>query len=353
MSLKLFLKAQLFVLFFLFILFGLTALGAGVIAYGKFRQFSSASGLSFGEVKEIVKTGWQQTATSTNGKINFLVLGLDSLKTRGNSPPLTDTIMMASLNINNGQINTLSFPRDLWHEGYQTRINALYFYGQEKYPNAPEQFSKEVLTEMTGVPIQHTLVVSFEQVSEFIDLLGGVEVDVPTAFVDESFPRTDVDVTVVTDPKLLYKTVSFAQGKQVMSGEQALEYMRSRKSGDDEGTDVARGARQQLVVDSVLAKLKQKDTLTNPKLMGQIYKYYEQNFAQVLSPSEIVALGKALYPLSSQIATLNHNISIFPDDENGVIFHPEPKKYKGEWIYVVRDANLFMNFVQEKLGQKQ
>ncbi len=353
MSLKLFLKAQLFVLFFLSIFFGLTALGLGAIAYGKFRQFSSASGLSLTQVKDIVKQGWNQTPTSTNGRVNFLILGLDSLKTRGDVPPLTDTMMMVSLNLSNGQINTLSFPRDLWHEGYQTRINALYFYGQERYPAHPEQFSKEVLSEMTGVPIHYTVVLSFEQVSQLIDLLGGVEIDVPTAFVDESFPRTDVDVTVVKDPKLLYKTVSFPQGKQVMSGEKALEYMRSRKSGDDEGTDVARGARQQLVLDSVLAKLKQKDTITNPQLLGNIYKYYEQNFAKIISPSEAVSLAKALYPVRNQITTANHNISIYPDDEAGVIFHPEPRKYKGEWIYVIREAQLFMSFVQDKLGVKQ
>lgn len=352
MSLKLFLKAQLFVLFFLSIFLGLTALGLGAIAYGKFRQFSVASGLSFGQVKEIVEQGWQKAPTSTNGRINFLILGLDSLKTRGDAPPLTDTMMMVSLNLNNGQVNTLSFPRDLWHEGYQTRINALYFYGQERYPDRPEQFPKEVLSEITGVPLHYTMVVSFEQVSQLIDLLGGIEVDVPVPFVDESFPRTDVDVTVVTDPKLLYKTISFVQGKQIMSGEKALEYMRSRKSGDDEGTDVARGARQQLVLDSLLAKLKQKDTLTNPKLLGTIYKYYEQNFARIISPSEAVALGKALYPVRSQITTNNHNISIYPEDELGVIFHPDPRKYKGEWIYLVRETQSFMDFVQSRLGIK-
>ncbi len=350
MSLKLFLKAQLFVLFFLFIFLALTALGLSAIAYGKFRQFSVTSGLSLNEVKQILDQGWQKEPVSSEGKINFLVLGLDSLKTRGDSPPLTDTMMMVSLNVNSGNINTITFPRDLWHEGYQTRINALYFYGQEKYRDNPEKFPTEVLSEMTGVPIHHTVVVSFEQVSEFIDLLGGVEVDVPTAFVDESFPRSDVDVTVVTDPKLLYKTVSFAQGKQIMTGEQALEYMRSRKSGDDEGTDIARGARQQLVLDSVLAKLRQKDTLTNPKLLGSIYQYYEQNFAKILSPSEMVSIGKALYPLRNQISTQSHNISIYPEDENGVIFHPEPRKHKGEWIYLVRDQGPFTSFVQNKLG---
>lgn len=342
-------KAQLYTLGFLLIFFILTAVLLLGLGYQKFKQFSQTSGLSLSQVVEIVRVGWKQTPITTDGRINFLILGLDSLSTRGQAPPLTDTMMLVSLNLNNAQVNTLSFPRDLWHEGYQTRINALYFYGQERYPDQPAQFPSEVLTELTGAEIHHPVVVSFEQVSELVDLLGGIEVEVPVAFVDEEFPRSDVDVTVVRDPKLLYKTISFAQGKQTMSGEQALEYMRSRKSGDDEGTDVARGARQQLVLDAVLAKLRQKDTLTNPQLLGQLYRYYQENFASVVSPTEAVAIVKQLWPAREQFGITNHTITIYPAQEGGVIFHPDPRRYKGEWVYVVRDATVFKEFVQQKL----
>lgn len=347
---KLFLKAQFFTLVFLAFFFFLTLLGLSGVAFAKFRQFSKASGLSFNQVKEIVKAGWQIEPQHADGKINFLLLGLDSLETRGNVPPLTDTMMLVSLDLNSAKVNTLSFPRDLWHDGYQTRINALYYYGQERYPEKPATFPQQVLSEMTGVNIHHPIVVSFEQVSGLIDLLGGVEVDVPIGFTDEEFPRTDVDVTVVTDPNLLYKTVVFQPGRQVMSGDRAMEYMRSRKSGDDEGTDVARGARQQLILDSLLAKLRQKNTLTNPNLLGQLYRYYEQNFAQVISVSELIAIAKRLYLVSGQFAVSNHTLSIYPDDDQGVIFHPNPRLYKGEWVYVVRDVPIFIEFVNEKLS---
>lgn len=352
MRLKLFLKAQLFTLLFLLLFFVLTALGAVGIGYLKFRQFSQASGLSLGQVVEIAKAGWQQTPLQTDDRVNFLVLGLDSLKTRGDVPALTDTMMLVSLNLQTAQVNTLSFPRDLWNEALITRINALYHYGLERYPQQPEKFPQEVLAEMTGVPIHHVVVLTFDQVSQLIDLLGGIEVNVPVAFVDEEFPRTDVDVTKVHDPKLLYKTVIFTEGKQILNGEKSLEYMRSRKSGDDEGTDVARGTRQQLVLDSLMAKLRQKSTVTDMKLMGQLYAFYQTNFSQVISPTEGVALVKKLWPVRSGFAITNHTLPIFPDDERGVIEHPEPRRYRGEWIYIVREAEQFKNFVQTALGLK-
>lgn len=350
MQIKLFLKAQLYTLLFLLLFFGLTLLGGLGIATLKFRQFSQASGLTWSQVVEIFKTGWEQPVTATNGRVNFLILGLDSLVTRGDVPALTDTMMMVSLNLNKAQVNTLSFPRDLWHADYQTRINALYHYGLERSPGQPEAFPTQVLSELTGVGIHHAVVVSFDQVSQLIDLLGGIEIDVPVGFVDDQFPRTDVDVRVVHDPALLYKRIEFASGKQIMTGEKALEYMRSRKSGDDEGTDVARGSRQQLVVDAILAKLRQKSTLTNLVLMGKLYRYYQSNFGQVIGPSELVAMGKRLWPVRGQFQVSNHNFTIFPDDPTGVIVHPEPRLYRGEWVYVVTDLTKFQQFTQAKLG---
>ncbi|MDH5533652.1 MAG: LCP family protein, partial [Candidatus Pacebacteria bacterium] len=247
------------------------------------------------------------------------------------------------------QIQTLSFPRDLWHDGYQTRINALYFYGQERYPENPQQFPTEVISEMTGIDIHHTLVLSFEQVSQLIDLLGGIEVDVPVAFIDEEFPRTDVDVTVVRDPKLLYKTIEFKQGKQIMNGETSLEYVRSRKSGDDEGTDIARGSRQQLLIEALIGKLKQKDTLTNFALLGKLYTFYEENFAQVISIEEIVSLSKKLYPMRDNLSFVGNSLSIYPENEYGVIWHPPEWQYRGEWVYAIRDAAEFSAYVQTVL----
>jgi len=348
-DIKLLIKAQLLTLLFVLFFFFLTLFGALSIGYFKYKPFQAESGLSILDSYNLVKTGWNSEITTTDGYKNILVLGVDSLETRGDTPALTDTVMLVSLNTNTAQINTLSLPRDLWHEAYQTRINALYFYGQERNPDNPEQFPTEVISEMTGLKIHHTLVLSFEQVSQLIDLIGGIEVDVPIAFVDDEFPRTDVDVTTERDRAKLYKTIEFKVGKQTMSGETALEYIRSRKSGDDQGTDIARGIRQQLVIESLISKLKQKDTLTDFALLGRLYTFYEENFAKVISVNELIALGRKLYPVRDSLSFTGHSLSIYPDDENGVIWHPPERQYKGEWVYAIRDQVKFSEFVQQVL----
>lgn len=324
------------------------------MVWWRFGTFERVSGLNKSEIYQIIREGWQsQPETNQDGIKNILVLGLDSLETRGDSPPLTDTMMLVSLNVNDGKINTLPLPRDLWNDAYKTRINALYFYGQERYPEEPERFTREVITEMTGVKFQNTLVLSFDQVSQLIDLLGGIEIDVPVGFVDEEFPRTDVDVTVERDPAILYKTITFEEGKQIMGGERALEYMRSRKSGDDEGTDVARGMRQQLVIEALLSKLRQRDVIFNFELMGKLYKFYDDNFASEIPPVELIALGRSLYEVKEKIELKSHSLAIYPDDDNGVIWHPPVWLYGGEWVYAVRDSEGFRAKVQSNLWGNQ
>lgn len=353
MDIKLFLKAQLYTLVFLFIFIFVTLLALLTAGYFKYQNFYKVSGLSIRDSYILVKKGLKTGITETDGYKNILVLGLDSLDTRGDTPPLTDTIMLISLNLQSAQINTLSLPRDLWHEDYQTRINALYFYGQERYPDSPEQFPKEVISELSGLDIHHTLVLSFEQVSQLIDLLGGIEVDVPIAFIDEEFPRTDVDVTIERDPEKLYKTIEFEQGKQVMSGQTALEYIRSRKSGDDEGTDIARSSRQQLVIEALISKLKQKDTITKLALLGHLYNFYQANFSEVISIEELIATGNRLYPNRENLSFTGNNLSIYPDDENGVIWHPPEWQYQGEWVYAIRDNEKLSKYIQENLKGQQ
>lgn len=353
MQVKLFLKAQFYTFLFLLLFFFLTILVIGLIGYFKYCSFAKESGLSLNDSYHLIKNGWNTQITNTDGYKSILVLGLDSLETRGDSPALTDTMMLISINTDTATVKTLSLPRDLWNEAYQTRINALYFYGQERYPETPQQFPAQVISEMTGIKIHHTLVLSFDQVSQLIDMLGGIEVDVPVAFIDEKFPRTDVDVTVEHDPTKLYKTVEFKVGKQIMNGGTALEYIRSRKSKDDQGTDIARGLRQQLVIESLISKLKQKDTITNFSLLGKLYKFYDDNFSKVISVEEVVALGRKLYPVRDNLSIQGYALSIYPDDSEGVIWHPPVWQYQGEWVYAIRDKIKFSDFVQNILMEKR
>jgi anionic cell wall polymer biosynthesis LytR-Cps2A-Psr (LCP) family protein len=316
-------------------------------AWHTFGQLTQNAGLGRTAVVEQVRQGLKAELPH-NAILNILILGLDSLETRPGSPPLTDSIIVLSANFTSGKIALLSLPRDIWSDKYQTKINALYFYGQEKNPEHPEEFVTEVLSEMTDIPIDHTIVVTMDNVKDLISILGGVEIEVKTAFVDDKFPRDDVDVTVERDPEKLYKTVAFEAGPQTMTGQQAVEYVRSRHSQDDAGTDLARGSRQQEVFGAILTQISSKQFIASKNNLSALFKYYVDNFMDSIGIAELTTIGKTFFQAKST-TSFDLNIqqfspSVYPENPQGVITNPplrNNKPYNGQWVYIIRDLKLF------------
>jgi LCP family protein required for cell wall assembly len=348
--LKVFIKSTalslVFVIFFLII----TLVIYGFILLSKYNLFLKSANTSHQEFISIIKKGWNHQPLQSNGHKNLLVMGVDKLENRQNMPVLTDTMMLFSINLQSGSIKSLSLPRDIYNQDYQTKINALLHYGDEKRPENPINFPIEVVSEMTSLPIHHGVVLSLSDLEEVINLVGGIEIDIQESFVDTEFPRSDVDITVEKDPKKLYETVIFQKGKEVMNGDRALKYIRSRHSNDDQGTDIARGKRQQQVISSIFDKLANpKYLLKNPQVLGEIYSFYNKNFDQYLSIVEIIASGKSLIPYRNQVEFENFNLSIYPEIETGVLYNPPTWKNGGQWIYEIREKDNFKEEVNNLL----
>ncbi len=276
-------------------------------------------------------------------KYNFLILGTDKLTGREGEPELTDTIMLLQLDLESGKIKTLSLPRDLYLDDYQTKINALYFYGKEKYGEDAAQLPKEVIEKIGNIKIDHVLVISIEDLEKLIAIVGGIEIDVPEAFTDSQFPVPGVDVSEVSDPKILYEEISFEKGLQNMDSVTALKYMRSRHSTGDQGTDDARSLRQQLILQALFSKM---TTIRDPQIFGQLYRFYLDRFSKNLTLEEIASIGAVFLDYSSKNEGKNiefekHQLSIYPDDENGVIYNPPLWQSEQLWVYKIKDLAKF------------
>jgi anionic cell wall polymer biosynthesis LytR-Cps2A-Psr (LCP) family protein len=285
-----------------------------------------------------------QNLESLDKKTSFLIMGTDKVDGRGDVPELTDSILLLTLNTETNQINTISLPRDLYNEPYQTRINALYYYGNERYPETPQQFPEETLEEMLGIEIDHTIIVRIADLEELINIIGGIDLTVPVAFTDPEFPRSGVDVTVETDPAILYEEISFEVGVQKMDGATALKYMRSRHSENDEGTDNARSKRQQLVLETLASEIK---NIRNPEILGKLYRFYLDNFEKYLTVDEAIEILTPLYETfikseDFEIKFKNNQLSVYPQEENGVIYNPPTWQTQGEWIYQIKDQEKFL-----------
>jgi LCP family protein required for cell wall assembly len=350
--LGLFIKTTLLSLFFVAIFLILTALAVFAYALKKANTFSQNAEVPISQLVETAKQGWNTSPQQTDGKVNFLILGTDDLQNRAHNVVLTDTILIASLDLNSATVSLFSIPRDLWLKDYQTKINALYNYGKTKYPNEPQKFPTEAIQTITYVPIHHTIVINLDTLGELIDEAGGVDIDIKEGFVDPLFPREDVDVTKVHDPKLLYKTVEFKQGVEHMSGQRVLEYVRSRHANGDQGTDDARAQRQQQVILSLVNLFKQPSFIKDVARDGKLYHFYLAHFANYLPVTELIGIGHKMYPVRNSLKFISGGPSIFPDAPNGTITHPPTTRRDPEWKYIIRDEFDFGKEVREKLNIK-
>jgi anionic cell wall polymer biosynthesis LytR-Cps2A-Psr (LCP) family protein len=285
---------------------------------------------------------------------NLLILGADQVEGRNDGALLTDTLILLQLDLVGNQIQSVALPRDLYHPDYQTKINALYYYGLERNGDDPLAFPTQAISELTSINIDHTLLIEIAALEDLINLVGGVTIDIEEGFTDPLFPRNGVDVSVETDPKILYETVVFEKGSETMNGERALQYMRSRKSADDQGTDLARGQRQQQILEALLEKIFDSDFLFNePKKVGQLYRFYLDNFDQSLSIKELAKTMFSWLIIHRQDPELilpsfvTYNITVYPDNDEGLIINPPLWQTRQQWIYEIRDLNNFQESLQD------
>ena len=233
-------------------------------------------------------------------KLNILLTGIGGAGHEGSD--LTDTIMLASINRRTKSVTMISLPRDLYVEfkiGPQTgrgKLNELYNRALFKKMSPAESMKilADKVTEITGEPIDRFLQVDFAGFTEFVDTLGGIDVDVPESIVDREYP----------DNNWGYQTFRISKGFQTLPGSVALKYVRSRHST----SDFDRSARQQLVIGAIKDKLISLDALTSPTKITGLYNSIVKHIHTDMPASELVDL--ALYSRSIDRANiLAYNIN--------------------------------------------
>ncbi len=205
---------------------------------------------------------------------------------------LTDSMMVIHINPKIQKIFLISIPRDLWvkiptdgETSSYWKINAAYELGLDdaNYPNKQAQFKGQdggghlaeyMVSQVTGFPIDYFIGMDFSGFKHTIDSLGGVDINVETAFTDSQYPidgkeadlcgHQSSEIPVLdtqaasTSPELVYpcryENLHFDAGLQHMDGERALSYVRSRHSLQD-GTDFGRAKRQRNLLIAVKQKI--------------------------------------------------------------------------------------------------
>jgi len=222
-------------------------------------------------------------------RLNLLIMGIGGTGHEG--ALLTDTMMLASVDLSTNQASLISIPRDLLvkipNNGWQ-RINHASAYGDlNNYPGGGSALAAKTVEDTFGVPIDYYLRLDFSGFTSMIDDLGGIDVSVDRFFVDNQYPTEDYKVM----------TISFNQGIEHMDGQRALQFARSRHGDNGEGSDFARAKRQQKILFAVKDKILNWKTLANPNRVYNIYNNITKNIQTNIKPgqlSELMNLAKTI-----------------------------------------------------------
>ncbi|MFE6776636.1 LCP family protein [Streptomyces sp. NPDC057702] len=135
----------------------------------------------------------------------------------------------------------------------RTMFNAAYSVGQTAKGNPA--CTQNTVEKLTGLRVDHTLVIDFKGFAKLTDVVGGVDVCLPQDVYEK-----DLNPHRTTRGKRL-----FAKGEQRVAGQRALDYVRIRH-GIGDGSDIGRIKRQQAFVGSLFKKVK-SDGLTPTKVL--------------------------------------------------------------------------------------
>lgn len=173
----------------------------------------------------------------------MLLLGVDSSEQREsgeesqfyNGSFRSDTIIVAHINLDQKKVSMCSLERDIKTiiDGYEDdgyyKLNAAYALGGV-------DLMKDEAEDLTGVEIPYYAIVDMDGLTEIIDSFGGVEVDVERGFFDQQLQDGIEN-----------------GGMQVLNGQQAVLYSRSRYAWDE--GDFARARHQRDVLKALASKI--------------------------------------------------------------------------------------------------
>jgi LCP family protein required for cell wall assembly len=231
------------------------------------------------------------------GRVNILLMGVD-LRPGEKGPTNTDSMIIVTIDPETHAVGMLSIPRDLWVPipgSGENRINTAYWSGVRRaYPGGGPALVKKTILLNFGIPIHYYALINFVGFRKLVDVLGGLNIDVPQTISDPTFPNDTYG----------FKPLFIPKGMQHMNGQQALDYARTRHLDSDFG----RMKRQQQVLMAIKDQALRVDVVPRiPALWAA-----KDNLAQTdLGLSEVFALVQ----LSREIKADNITTGVIGDAE--------------------------------------
>ncbi|MGI5338305.1 LCP family protein [Streptomyces sp. CA-181903] len=229
--------------------------------------------------------------------LNILLLGSDSRSGKENQnlggaredadrPGLADVQMLVHVSADRSNMSVISVPRDtrvtipkctdpadgkVYQETSSQIINT-------SLQNGGPGCTVATWEELTGIPIDHFMMIDFAGVVSMADAVGGVPVCVKSNIRDDK------------------SGLRLEKGTHTIKGEQALQWLRTRH-GFEDGSDIGRTHAQHLYMNSMVRQLKSGSRLSDP---GQLTDLAESATKAVTVDKDLGSVKK-LYDLGNDI----------------------------------------------------
>lgn len=209
--------------------------------------------------------------------INILLLGVDDGDNENpGSPKRSDTMIVASINSEDGKVSLLSIPRDTkvlipGQKGAE-KITHAFFYGGST-------LAIRTVEDLLQMPIHHFVMIDWQAFIKTIDILGGVDL-----YVENNMNYEDPYANL---------QIHLTKGYQRLDGNQAGQYVRFRS---DELGDIGRVQRQQRFLKALIEQTFQFSTVFKlPAFLEVINQYVKTDITGV----EMVKLANSVRKFKS------------------------------------------------------
>lgn len=307
------------------------------------------------------------------GKINILLLGMRGAGMDGGGL-LADTIMVLSLHPKqNDQDQTraslVSIPRDLYvkvpNRDEQRKINAVFALGEQRKPGGGGmEDMRTIVGDITGLDIPYAITIDFQGFKDLVNALGGVKIVLDQPF-EEALQFREPQVcdayvfTVPTKPaqyEYKYHTrkngsryvakayplcynpnvecggdFKLSVGENILDGNQALCYARSRKTS----SDFERAKRQHIVIEAIKKQAMSTGTLTSFDKVTGIMESLSNNVRTNFEAWEM----QRMYDLYVKLGDVEPQSRVLDTTEEGLLYHPEKNDPSAGYILLPRGNN--------------
>ena len=286
--------------------------GASVGAIAAYQVKSDlGTGVALPAAEGVTQAPTVQPIAAYDGGFNILVVGTDNDASQDQGAfgkrdaTLNDVNILLHVSADHTNATAVSIPRDMVvpipacaredGSGYYSAMSARPI--NEAYSYGGLSCVVSTVSSLTGLDIPFAGMISFNGVIEMSNAVGGVPVCAATPIKDR------------------YTGLDIPAGESVLSGADALAFLRTRH-GVGDGSDLGRISSQQVYLSSLLRTVKSADTLRDPTKLYSLARAAASNMtlsAGLTDITTMVQIGSALKDLPLE----NVNFVQYPGSTEG------------------------------------